>query len=199
MNSARQPKKKTIYLACEGGDVGTEGTYISQLCKKYGCALIWVYNKSADPLTLANMSVDFSKRNTNLRKNDEMWVVFDNDDPAKVKEAFAAVVRHNRTKKKNCKEIGIAFNAPSAETFALLCCGVKNISENRTSNQTALSKRMKNYDHAKSPRFDFDMMENGYPSAVSQAENWKNTYKNNREYEAPKFAGICKLAESIKK
>jgi len=194
----RKNPKKVIYLACEGGTTGTEGTYIKQLCDKYNCFYIPIYKGSADPETLANAAIHFSKQGEPKNKKSEIWIVFDNDFPEKVKNAFNKVSEYNKTKKTNYMAVNIAFNAPSIETFGLLCCGITDISQNAATNQSKLKAHMKDYDHSRSAKFDFDVMENGYDNAISRAKDWTNSLAGSPEYFAPQFAGIYKLAESIK-
>jgi len=199
-----QPKK-VIYLACEGGSIGSEGDYIKNLCNKYNCTLMAqsIYKGSADPLTLAEAAVEFCKRDSDL--DGEVWIIFDNDeqDQTKVKQAFGMVSQYNsqynNIKGANFARVNIAFNSPSIETFALLCCSAK-ISEKRATNQSTLKLKdnMPKYHHEKSPQFDFDKMEKGYASAVATAKSWEVSLAGEPEYTSALFAGIYKLTESIK-
>ena len=198
----RKTPKKIIYLACEGGSAGAEGTYVKDLCDKYGCTRIPISKDHKDPVTLAAIAIDFSRNNP--RRNgkfevwSEIWIVFDNDAPLEVKKAFNAVATYNKTKKPKCMDVNIAYNAPTIETFGLLCCGITKISVDRAKNQSKLRDCMNGYDHDASPRFDFDQMERGYADAASHAKNWAITFKHEPEYRASKFAGIYRLAENIK-
>ncbi|MDR2268818.1 MAG: RloB family protein [Rickettsiales bacterium] len=192
--------KKIIYLACEGGASGTEWTYIKQLCDKYNCFIVPMDKRSPDPETLADIAMEYSRRSPTWRgKKSEIWIVFDNDAPAKVLAAFTKIDQYNHIKKSNCLSISIAFNAPTIETFGLLCCRVFKISGNARRNQTKLHISMPKYEHTKNPQFDFDMMESGYATAVHYAMNWQNSLAGAPEYTACPFAGIYKLTESIKK
>ena len=198
--------EKTIYLACEGGDCGTEATYIKQLCQKYNCTIVWIYKKSdTDPLILAQYAIEFSRRQE-ADKNSELWIVFDNDKPNKVRQAYTMINRYNHNinrLKKRYMPVNIAFNAPSIETFGLLCCGITKISTNAKTNQKNLrSPTMPGYCHEKTPHagpyFDFTTMEKGFNMAVKQAKQWAVSFCEEPEYTATVFAGIYKLAESIK-
>jgi hypothetical protein len=133
-----------------------------------------------------------------LSKSSEIWIVFDNDDMLKVKTAFTIVSAYNKSLKRKYTPIRIAYNAPTFETWGLLCCGATNISENRNTNKSELRKRMPTYNHQKSPRFDFDIIEAGYAEALKRAASWKLSLGNAPEYTATVFAGIYKLAWSIK-
>lgn len=198
--------KKTIYLACEGGDCGTEATYIKQLCKKYNCTIVWFYKKSdTDPLSLAQYAIEFSKKQETYGKS-ELWIVFDNDKPVKVRQAYTKVQAFNHSVqglKKKYMPVNIAFNAPSIETFGLLCCGITKISTSAKTNQSKLrAPTMPGYSHEKTPHegpyFDFTTMENGYNNAMKQAKQWAISFCEEPECTATVFAGIYKLTESIK-
>lgn len=197
--SGRKTPKKIIYLACEGGYVGTEGTYIKQLCDKYNCTVLHIYKGSADPVTLANTAIEFSKRNPKRSgENFEVWVVFDNDEPKAVKAAFARVDGYNRFLFKNCIPVRIAFNAPCVEIWGLLCCDVKPKQTSVAVLQGLLKSKMPAYHHERHPRFDFEMMEVGYSGALTTAQSWQISLSGAPEHTAHMFAGIYKLIESIK-
>lgn len=158
-----------------------------------------IYKGSADPVTLANATVDFAKKTPKRPgENFEIWVVFDNDDPIAVKEAFRIIEEYNKFLRKNCVPINIAFNAPCIETWGLLCCGVRPNSENSAVLQKNLSLQMSSYNHQRYPRFDFNKMEEGYEGAVKIAIAWQQSLAGIPEYTATIFAGIYKLVESIK-
>lgn len=193
----RRTPNKIIYLACEGGTTGTEGTYIRQLCSAYNCKLIPMYKGSADPLTLAVAAIKFISKDTDLPENSEVWVVFDNDAPKKVKEAFEKIEVHNAAQTNDSLKINIAFNAPSIETWGLLCCN-QRVSEDSKVNQAKLNNCMNKYHHTKNPRFDFDAMESGYDSGLQKAKAWKQSAGDSPEYTCGLFAGIYKLVEKIK-
>ena len=193
----RNTPNKIIYLACEGGTTGTEGTYIRQLCSRYNCKSIPIYKGSADPVTLADAAIEFIDRDPDMPDNAEIWVVFDNDIPKKVKEAFEKIDAYNVRKLPSAPQINIAFNAPSIETWGLLCCNQK-ISPDPKVNQAKLNTCMKKYNHARNPRFDFDTMELGYDAALKKAKDWKCSANGSPEYTCSLFAGIHRLAESIK-
>ena len=193
----RRIPKKVIYLACEGGTTGTEGTYIKQLCAAYNCTMIPMYKGSADPLTLAVAAIRFVSGGPELPEKSEVWVVFDNDDPKKVKAAFKHIDAYNAGREPGAPKIWIAFNAPSIETWGLLCCGQK-ISADPKVNQAKLNTCMPKYHHTKNPRFDFDMMELGYDDALQRAKDWQKSAGDSPEYTCHFFAGIYKLAEHIK-
>lgn len=193
----RRTPDKIIYLACEGGTTGTEGTYIRQLCSKYNCKLIPMYKGSADPLTLALAAIDFIGKDTDLPENSEVWVVFDNDAPKKVKEAFEKIDAHNAAHTNDILKINIAFNAPSIETWGLLCCNQK-VHEDVKVNQAKLNTCMPKYHHAKNPRFDFGVIESGDVVGLQKAKAWKHSAGDSPEYACTLFAGIYKLVEKIK-
>lgn len=196
--------KKTIYLACEGGDCGTEAKYIKQLCEKYNCTIVWVYKKSdTDPLSLAEYAIHFSKKQE-MNAKSELWIVFDNDNPKKVRQAYEKVKTYNNSiQNKKYLLVNIAFNAPSIETFGLLCCGITKISTSAKTNQSRLkAPTMPGYSHEKTPHegpyFDFDTMEKGYNDAVKHAKQWAVSIWGEPEFISNIFAGIYKLTESIK-
>lgn len=204
--TGRPIKKRVIYLACEGGSSGTEGKYIRQLCDHYNCSIVWVYPKPLnDPLQLVQTAIKFSKLQE-ARPNSHLWVIFDNDIPDRVHMAFEAAEQYNNSLKNNSTKylnINIAFNAPSIETFGLLCCGITKISTNAKTNQQQLCHpTMPNYSHKKSPKtsphFDFNTMESGYDFAITQAKQWEHSLNGDPEYTAHIFAGIYKLTEQIK-
>lgn len=199
ISPGRKTPKKVIYLACEGGSTGTEGTYIKDLCNKYNCALLSIYKGSVDPVKLANIAVDFASRTPKRPKeNFEIWIVFDNDDPKAVKAAFARVDGYNRMPPKNCVPVNIAFNAPCVEVWGLLCCGEKPKQTSTAVMQSALSVKMPAYHHKKSPRFDFDRTEAGCTDALALARSWNLSLAGAAEHTAHLYAGIYKLVESIK-
>lgn len=193
----RRNPKKVIYLACEGGTTGTEGSYIKQLCLKYNCKLIPMYKGSADPFTLAVAAINFVSKDSALPENAEVWIVFDNDVPKKVKDAFEKIEEYMAKRSSDAPEINIAFNAPSIETWGLLCCNQKLVADPKV-NQGKLNNCMPGYHHSKNPRFDFDMMESGYDDALKRAKAWKQSAGDSSEYTCLFFAGIYKLVESIK-
>lgn len=199
----RIKKKKTIYLACEGGDVGTEARYIIALCEKYNCTYIPISKQSLDPKTLAQTAIDFVNRTTKLSPS-EVWIVFDNDEPLKVKEAFNLIKNHNNNLKRGSVHISIAFNAPSVEVWGLLCCGVKKIPETKEKCQSDLHACMPKYIHKKrsnmsaAPRFDFDITEQGCDAAIKIAQAWETSIVDQEEYSVSPYAGIFKLVKSIK-
>lgn len=199
----RSPKKKTIHLACEGGAGGTEGRYIQDLCNKYNCLLLpnTIYKGSADPLTLAESAISFSER-TKVAPSEkiEIWVVFDNDEPQKVKQAFHKINEYNSHLPARRIGINIALNLPVTETWGLLCCGAKKIPGIKSEIYSELKKHMKKYDHSRNPFFDFEKMELGYNDALILAEAWQRSLSDSGtpEYEASSFAGIYKIVKSIK-
>lgn len=194
----RKSPKKVIYIACEGGSTGTEGTYIKDLCKKYNCVPQFIYKGSADPATLSNVAVSFSSKNPKRSgENFEIWIVFDNDDIKSVKAAFARVDGYNRFLQKNCVPVNIAFNSPCIEVWGMLCCGKKPKVSTAAVMQGLLKNEMPSYHHERSPRFDFDKMEEGYEEALKIAVAWKNSLGDSPEYSAALFAGIYKLVQSI--
>lgn len=200
--SQRKAPKKVIYLACEGGSTGTEGSYIRDLCAKYNCTLVsnTIYKGSADPVTLANAAVDFSSKNQKRPgDNFEIWIVFDNDNQKAAKAAFAIVDGYNRNLKKNCVPVNIAFNAPCIEVWGLLCCGKRPKYSTAAVMQGLLKNEMPAYHHEKSPRFDFEKMEAGVDTALKIAGAWQISLANSPEYSASLFSGIYKLVESIRK
>lgn len=193
----RRTPKKIIYLACEGGTTGTEGAYIKQLCAAYNCTVISIYKGSADPLTLAVTAIRFVSDGPALPEKSEVWVVFDNDVPKKVKDAFDKISAYMANRNPDAPEINIAFNAPSIETWGLLCCDQK-VTEDSKVNQGKLNNCMPKYHHTKNPRFDFDVMESGYAAALQKAKDWQKSAGDSPEYTCHFFAGIYKLVESIK-
>lgn len=202
--TGRPIKKRVIYLACEGGSCGTEGKYIRQLCDAYDCSLVLIYPKPLnDPLNLVKFAIGFSSAQK-AHPNSHLWVIFDNDKPERVKQAFEEAKRYNDSlKSTKYLNVNIAFNAPSIETFGLLCCGITKISTNAKTNQQQLCHpTMPNYSHKKSPKtsphFDFNTMESGYDFAITQAKQWEHSLNGDPEYTAHIFAGIYKLTEQIK-
>lgn len=198
--------KKTIYLACEGGDVGTEANYITKLCDLYGCSYVFIYPKSADPETLVTKAIEFSNNNRGLGKKAELWVVFDDDEHEKVITAFRKKEDFNANLKLGYTPVNIAFNAPTVETWALLCCAAKTIPNTKKDCQSQLHEKMPSYIHKprsnqKScrPYFDVKTMEKGYNFALQRAKNWQLSGVDIPEYDISPFAGIYKLVESIKK
>jgi hypothetical protein len=199
INLGRKTPKKVIYLTCEGGTSGTEGAYIRQLCDKHNCSYVFIYKGSADPFTLARNAIDFSKKNPKrLGDNFEIWIVFDNDEPVKVKTAFDKVAEYNSALKKNYMPINIAFNSPCVEIWGLLCCGERPKQTSVVVIQSLLNTKMPMYHHTKTPRFDFDMMESGYANALDIAIAWNVSLGDAPEHSAHLFAGIYKLVKSIK-
>lgn len=203
--TGRPIKKRVIYLACEGGSSGTEGKYIRQLCDAYDCSLVWIYPKPLnDPLNLVKVAIDFSSAQK-AHPNSHLWVIFDNDKPERVKQAFEEAKRYNNSlKSTKYLNVNIAFNAPSIETFGLLCCGITKISSKAKTNQQALNDPvMLNYSHKKTPKtgpyFDFATMEQGYSFAVGKAKSWEVSLNGDPEYTAHIYAGIYKLTEIIKR
>lgn len=197
--------KKTIYLACEGGDIGTEASYITNICNLYDCSYVFVYKKSADPETLAARAIDFSERNRWLSKKSELWVIFDNDDHDKVKVAYKKIDDFNKSLKRGCTPINIAFNAPTIETWGLLCCRVKSIPNTKKECQSLLHEKMPSYiyktrsnEKACKPYFDMKQMEEGCSYALQRAKNWQQSAIYSQEYDISPFAGIYKLVEHIK-
>ena len=196
--------KKRIYLACEGGDVGTEGRYIYSLCQTYSCMLLYIRKDSLDPKSLADAAIDFAHRNAGLPKKSEIWIVFDNDFPEKARQAFELVKRYNNSRKRGEAFINIAFNSPVVETWGLLSCGLKNIPDTKERCQSELHRQMPKYIHQRRsntssrPEFDFTMMEAGYSSALKQAQAWHSSLVDQEEYSVTPYAGIFKLVKSIK-
>lgn len=197
INKGRRIPKKIIYLACEGGTTGTEGVYIKQLCSAYNCTLISMYKGSADPLTLACAAIEFIDRDPDLPEMAEVWVVFDNDEPRKVRDAYRKIECYNTVQGPNSPKINIAFNAPSIETWGLLCCAQK-VAEDAKVNQAKLHACMNRYEHSRDPHFDFDTMESGYETGLKKAVAWQVSACDTPEYECALFAGIYKLVKSIK-
>ena len=205
--SVRRSTKKVIYLACEGGTGSTEATYIKKLCEKYDCSMVWIYKKSEpNPVVLAEYAIEFSGKQEKRGKA-EIWIVFDNDLPNNVQQAYQNVTNYNNSlikKKKNFMPVNIAFNSPSVETFGLLCCKQTKISTNKKVNQSKLRHLMPKYSHDKTPNegpyFDFYTVESGYDFAIKRAKNWQvSLYDTDTpEHKANPFAGIYKLTESIK-
>ena len=192
--------KKTIYLATEGAN-GTERFYIKHLCQKYGCALQPIPGLSpdeADPVKLVNAAIKFSKTGKKNTHQFEIWVMFDNDNHAKVVEAFNIVDKYNKRVSPRSLEINMALNSPLVEVWGLLCCGYdKKIPLSGDRCKSELKHIMPRYDHEHSKEFVYSVMDNGLKSALERAQHMELSAGECEQYDISPQAGIYKLVASI--
>ncbi len=196
-SNARHPHKKEIYLATEGA-TGTEWHYISDLCKNNNCGLHGVKGlakNESDPVKLVNAAIAFAKTSENNNFAFEIWVMFDNDSPMKVREAFGIINRYN---KRHNPKIRIAFNSPLVEVWGILCADPrKTVSINPSKCKADLKILMPGYDHEHNRYFDLEVMSRGMPAAIAKAEKMEMSAIYEAEYDICPHAGIYKLVKSI--
>lgn len=197
-NLARVACKKQIYLATEGA-AGTEWHYINKLCRDNNCGLNAIKGLSkneADPVKLATAAVKFAKTAEDNKFCFEIWVMFDNDCPAKVREAFNMVHRHNA--RRNPK-VQIAFNSPLVEVWGILCVDPsRHISTNPARCKSDLKDLMPGYDHEHNRYFNLELMSKGTIDALVRAKKMEQSAKLcEAEYDMCPHAGIYKLVKSI--
>ena len=198
---ARPQIKKFLHLFLEG-EV-TEPRYIKDLCG--GVVHCHTIRFNPDPKNLAK-EAELRAKNIPINVNEtpiEFWVVFDNDKPDKVKEAYSIIENYNNRKNSENPKINIAFNNPCIEIWALLHFTDKTPTT-ASECQTKLENFMPGYNHRNHKVFDVKKMEDknnrGYDKALKDVKSWKRTIETSgsKEYDTTRFAGIAFLAESIK-
>ena len=190
-------KKKVIYLATEGA-TGTEWHYVSDLCKHNNCDLNRVpglAKDESDPVKLVNAAIKFAKTSEDKDFVFEIWVMFDNDNHLKVKEAFDIISRYN---KRFNPKIRIAFNSPLVEVWGILCVDPKKkISTTPSRCKADLKVLMAGYDHEHNRYFNLDVMAKGLGPALEKAEKMGQSAECDNEYDICPYAGIYKLVKSV--
>lgn len=146
-------------------------------------------NRGCDcnPCCLVQKAINNFK-NVKLLKNEEVWVIFDDDGRNKeIKKAFGLL--------KEYPMIQVAFMKPCIEIWPLLHVGNEKCTTQHQA-QEALEKVMSKYKHNSYPYFELDKMVD-YQKAVKTAQAWEISLDNTKIYHATKFAGIYKLTERI--
>jgi len=142
------------------------------------------------PSSLVKQAIHWSK-STRLAKNEEVWVIFDDDEKgALIKEAFQLIDA-------SPQKLFVAYQKPCIEMWALLHMRLVNVQTHEEA-QTLLESKMPKYKHAGHPYFDLEAMTD-YDWAVNRAREWEETFRGELQAEASKYAGIYRLTEKIRR
>lgn len=188
--------RKNIVVICEGEN--TEPKYLEDLAKSNpACMLQILPYRYTGAIEIAKAMI----REVKKRKPDkqiEYWCVFDWDvKNFATKEAYRLIFESNAVSGR--PQIEIAFCKPCFEFWVLLHFVDKpsDIKPLTVENCQIMLKKYMKYSHSKGAVVAVEKMMPGYDRAFRAAQALSVNYPKDKQYEAPKFAGIFRLTEKI--
>lgn len=193
-----------IYLFCEGK---TESEYLKELSSGSGFRIV-NRGEEASPASLIESAIDFLldadiAKDFKFNPNNEVWIVFDDDEKPEVPvamKAFPAALR--RIKNADLRSrIHVGFMKPCIELWAVMCLpGGLHAFENAKGHrkmESLLRRLMPAYRHDGNPYFDVSKMTE-WREACKRAQDWERQWGSFPDCaSATWYAGIHGLVTRI--
>ena len=171
-----------IYLFCEGK---TESEYLKELSSGSGFRIV-TRGEEASPASLIESAVDFLldadiAKDFKANPNNEVWIVFDDDEKPEVPiamKAFSAALR--RIKKAGLgSQIRVGFMKPCIELWAVMSLpgGLRAFgnAKGHRKMESLLRSLMPTYRHDGNPYFDISKMTE-WREACKRARDWERQW-----------------------